>query len=99
MSSSEAVNAEALVFSFTLHYCFVGNTDRMVLKFSSLSFSAALSLTFCTLIHWIILLWLGVSPGAHQRGAGAVLDAVVFEILLYPEPEEIGWSGSGKQSN
>jgi hypothetical protein len=41
---------------FTLHSCFVGITGQMMLKYSSLSFSAASSLIFYALIHWILLL-------------------------------------------
>jgi hypothetical protein len=56
MSSSEVVSAGALVFSFTLHSCFVKITNRIVLKCSSLSFSVASSLSFYAVIHWILLL-------------------------------------------
>jgi predicted Abi (CAAX) family protease len=66
MSSSEVIGAGASTFSFTLHSYFIGITDRMVLKCSSLSFSAASSLIFCALIHWILLFWLEVTPGGDQ---------------------------------
>jgi hypothetical protein len=56
MSPSKALSARGLVFSFTLYSCFVGMTDRMVLKNLSLFFSTASSLSFCALIHWILLL-------------------------------------------
>jgi hypothetical protein len=49
-----------LVFSFTLHSCFIGITSWMALKCSSLSFSAASSLIFCAINHWILILWLGM---------------------------------------
>jgi hypothetical protein len=45
-----------LAFSFTLHSCFVGITNQMMLKYSSLSFLTASSLIFYTLIYWILLL-------------------------------------------
>jgi hypothetical protein len=51
MSSSEVVGAGVLPFSFTLHSYFVGITDQMLLKCSSLSFSATSSLIFYALIH------------------------------------------------
>jgi hypothetical protein len=95
MSSSEVVGVGVSTFSFTLHSCFVKITGRMMLKYLSLSFSAASSLIFCSLIHWILLLWLGVRPRGHQRGAGAVPGAVVFEALFCHEPIETGWSGLG----
>jgi hypothetical protein len=66
-------------FSFTLHSYFVGITDRITLKYSSLSFSPASSLIFYSLIRWILLLWLGVRPGGHQRGVGAVPGVVVLD--------------------
>ncbi len=66
MSSSEVVGAGVLAFLFTHHSYFVGITDCMSLKCSSLSFSAASSLIFCALIRWILLLWLDVTPGGHQ---------------------------------
>jgi hypothetical protein len=50
LSSSEAVGVGVLTFSFSLHSCFIGITDRMVLKCSSLSFLAASHLIFCALI-------------------------------------------------
>jgi hypothetical protein len=50
MSSSEVMSAGVLVFSFTLHSCFVRITGQMVLNYSSLSFSAASSLSFYSLI-------------------------------------------------
>jgi hypothetical protein len=56
----------------------------MMLKYSSLSFSAASSLIFCALIHWILLLWLGVRPGGHQRGAETVPGAVVLDGCFWP---------------
>jgi hypothetical protein len=56
MSSLEVVGAGVPTFSFTLHSYFIGITDRMILKFSSLSFSATSSLNFRALIHWILLL-------------------------------------------
>jgi hypothetical protein len=67
----------------------------MSLKCASLSFSAASSLILCALIRWILLLWLGVRPGGHQRGAGAVLSIVVLEGFFCPEAKETGWSGMG----
>jgi hypothetical protein len=51
MSSSEVVGAGVLPFSFTLHSYFIGITGQMLLKCSSLSFSAASSLIFYALIH------------------------------------------------
>jgi hypothetical protein len=66
MSSLEVVGVGALTFSFTLHSCFIGITDRMVLKCSSLSISVASSLIFYALIRWILLHWLGMRPGGHQ---------------------------------
>jgi hypothetical protein len=87
------MSAGMLTFSFTLHSCFVGNIGRIVLKCPSLSFSTTSSLNFCTLIRWIRLLWLDVSPKGHQRGAGAVPGAVVLDILLCHNPREIGWFG------
>jgi hypothetical protein len=80
-------------FSFTLHSFFVQIIDRMLLKCSSLSFSSTSPLIFCALIRWIPLLWLGVRPGGHQRGAGAISGMVVPEALLCPEAGETGWSG------
>jgi hypothetical protein len=77
-----------LAFSFTLDSCFVGIIGWMALKCSSLSFSTASSLSFCALIRWILLLWLGMSPGGHQQGAGAILGVVVLEAFLCPEPRE-----------
>jgi hypothetical protein len=56
MSSSEAVSAGVLVFFFTLHSCFIGITDLIALKCSSLSFSDASSLSFYALNCWILLL-------------------------------------------
>jgi hypothetical protein len=82
MSSSEAVSAGALVFSFTLHSCFIGITGPMALKSASLSFLAASSLSFCALTHWFLFLWLGVSPRGHQRVVGTVLGTIVFEAPL-----------------
>jgi hypothetical protein len=79
MSSSEVMGAGVPTFSFTLHSYFVGITDRITLKYSSLSFSAASSLIFYSLIHWILLLWLGVRPGGHQRSVGAVPGTVVLD--------------------
>jgi hypothetical protein len=93
MSSSEVVGAGVSTFSFTLHSCFVGITGRMMLKYSSLFVSAASSLIFRTLIHWILLLWLGVSPGGHQRGAGVILGAVVLDGCFWLEAAKTGWSG------
>jgi hypothetical protein len=34
-------------------------------------------------------------PGGHQRGAGAVPDAVVLEGFFCPEAKETGWFGLG----
>jgi hypothetical protein len=51
MSSLEVVGARVLTFSFALHSCFVGITGRMMLTYSSLSFSIAYSLIFCALIY------------------------------------------------
>jgi hypothetical protein len=93
MSSLEVVSVGMLVFSFILYSCFVGIIGRLALKCSSLSFSAASSLSFYALICWILLLWLGVSLGGHQQGVGAIQGAVALEILFYPEPGETGWSG------
>jgi hypothetical protein len=93
MSSSEAMSAGVLIFSFTHHSCFIRIIHRMVLKCSSLSFLAASSLSFCALIYWILLLGLGVSSGGHQRGAGSIPGAVVFEIFFCPQFGEIRWSG------
>jgi hypothetical protein len=92
MSSLEVVGAGMSAFSFTLHSCFVGITDRMMLKYSSLSFSTAYSLIFCALICWMLLLWLGVRPSGHQRGAGAVSGVVVLDYCFWPRATEIGWS-------
>jgi hypothetical protein len=80
-----------LAFSFTLHSCFVEITDQMVLRCPSLSFSAASSLIFCALIHWILLLQLGVSPRENKRGVGAVPGAVVLKVFFCPESGESGW--------
>jgi hypothetical protein len=44
------MGAGVLTFSFTLHSYFAGITDRMTLKYSSLSFSTASSLIFGVLI-------------------------------------------------
>jgi hypothetical protein len=66
MSLSKVMGAGVLGFSFTLHSCFIRMTGQMVLKCSFLFFSATSSLIFCALIHWILLLWLSVSPGGHQ---------------------------------
>jgi hypothetical protein len=44
------VSIGVLVFYFTLHSCFIGIIDQMVLKCSSLSFSTASSLSFYALI-------------------------------------------------
>jgi hypothetical protein len=98
MSSSEAMSAGALVFSFTLHSCFIGITDRVTLKCSSLSFSVASSLTFSTLNCWILLLWLGMSPGGHQRGVGAIPGMIVFKVPFCTNPGETGWSGLPNQT-
>jgi hypothetical protein len=87
-----------LAFSFTLHSSFIGIIDHMSLKCSSLSFSIVSSLIFCTLICWILLLWLGVRPRLHQRGAGAVSGVVVLEGLFCPEVEESGWSNLGNRT-
>jgi hypothetical protein len=95
MSLSEVVGAGVPTFSVTLHSYFVGITDRMILKFSSLSFSAASSLNFCALIHWILLLWVGVRHGGHQRGAKAVPSMVVLDGCFQLEAVEIGWFGLG----
>jgi hypothetical protein len=65
----------------------------MLLKFLSLSFSAASSLIFCALIRWILLLWLDMRPGGHQRGVGAVPGVVVLDVLRCPKPDETGLSG------
>jgi hypothetical protein len=99
MSSEEDVSARVLAFSFTLHSCFVGNIVQIVLKCSFLSFSTASSLNFCALIHRILLLWMGVSPRGHQRGAGAVSGTVVLDVLFCLDPREIGWSGLPNQTN
>jgi hypothetical protein len=93
VSSSEVVSAGVLAYSFTLHSCFVGNIGQIVLKCSSLSFSTASSLNFCALIRWILHLWLGVSLGGHQRGAGAVSGTVVLDVLFCPDPGETRLSG------
>jgi hypothetical protein len=69
-----------LVFSFTLHYCFMGIMGRIALKCSSLSFSVASSLSFCALVLWILLLWLGMRPSGQQRCVGAISGAVVLEF-------------------
>jgi hypothetical protein len=95
MSSLEVVGAGISAFSYTLHSCYVGNIGRIVLKCSSLSFSATSYFNFCALIHWILLLRLCVSPGGHQRGAGAVPGMVVLNVCFCPETVEIGWSGFG----
>jgi hypothetical protein len=95
MLSSEVMGARSSAFSFTLHSCFIGITDWMLLKCSSLSFSTSSSFIFYTLIHWILLLWLGVRPGGHQRGARAVLGMVVLDAPFCPAPDETGWSSLG----
>jgi hypothetical protein len=95
MSSSEAVGAGMSVFSFTLHSCLIGIIGWMVLKCSSLSFLTASSLIFYALIRWILLLWLGINPRGHQRGAGVVPGTVVLEALFCPKPRETGWSNLG----
>jgi hypothetical protein len=51
------------------------------------------TLIFYALIRWILHLWLGVRPGGHQRGVGAVPGAVVLDAPLCPTPDKIGWSG------
>jgi hypothetical protein len=79
-ASSEAMSLGTLVFSFTLHYCFMGIMGRIALKCSSLSFSVASSLSFCALVLWILLLWLGVRPSGQQRCVGAISGAVVLEF-------------------
>jgi hypothetical protein len=84
-----------LAFSFSLHSCFIRITDPMSLKYSSPSFSTASYLIFYALIHWILLLWLGVRPRGHQRGARTVPGAVVFEVFFCPESRETGWPGLG----
>jgi protein-S-isoprenylcysteine O-methyltransferase Ste14 len=66
MSSLEAMSAWVLAFSFTHHSYFIGITNQMLLKCSSLSFSTTSSLGFCALIFYILLLLLGVSPGGHK---------------------------------
>jgi hypothetical protein len=93
MSSSEVMDAGISAFSFTLYSFFVGNIGQIVLKCSSLSFSATSSFNFCALIHWILLLWLCVSPRGHPRGAVAVPSAVVLDICFCLEIVEIRWSG------
>jgi hypothetical protein len=45
-----------------------------------------------------LLLWLGVRPGGHQRGAGAVSGAVVLEGFICSEAEETRWSGLGNRT-
>jgi hypothetical protein len=96
MSLSEVVSAGVLVFSFTLHSCFVSIIGQMVLKCLYLSFSVASSLSFCALIYWILLVWLGMSPVGHQRGVGVIPGVMVLDVPLFPKPGEIGWSGLGK---
>jgi hypothetical protein len=66
----------------------------MVLKCSSLSFSAASFLIFYALIRWILLQWLGVRPGGHQRGAGAIPGVVVLNVRLC-QVAKTRWSGLG----
>jgi hypothetical protein len=39
-----------------------------------------------------------VSPGGHQRGAGAVPGTIVLEACLCPEPGEIEWSRLGNRT-
>jgi hypothetical protein len=95
MSSSEVVGVGVLAFSFNLHSCFIGITGRMSLKCSSLSFSAS---SFYALICWILLLWLGVRPRGHQRGAGVVLGTVVLDVPLCPRPDETGLSSWGNRT-
>jgi hypothetical protein len=56
MSSSEDVSASILVFSFTLHSCFIRIVGLIALKCSYLSFSVASSLSFYIVICWILLL-------------------------------------------
>jgi hypothetical protein len=88
--SSEVVGAGVSTFSFNLYSCFVGITGRMMLKYSSLSFLAASSLIFYALIRWILLLWLGVRPEGHKRGAGAIPGTVVFDGCFWLEAAKIG---------
>jgi hypothetical protein len=99
MSSSEVVGVGVLAFSFTLHSYFVRITCHMSMKCSSLSFSATSSLILCALIHWILLLWLGMRPGGHQRGARAVPGAIALEGFFCPEAEETGWSSLAAAAN
>jgi hypothetical protein len=98
MSLSKVLGAGASSFSFTLHSGFVGITGRMVFKCLSLSFSTASSLIFCALIHWILLLWLGMRPGGHQRGARAIPKAVVLKAFFCPEAGANEWSGLGNRT-
>jgi hypothetical protein len=56
MSSSKVMGAGVSAFSFTLHSCFTGNIGRILLNYSSLSFSTASSLNFRALNRWILLL-------------------------------------------
>jgi hypothetical protein len=90
MSSLEVMEARLSTSSFALHSCFVGITGRMVLKCSSLSFLAASSLIFCTLIEV-----LGMRPRGHQRGVGAVPGTVVLDTHLCPESTETRWFSLG----
>jgi hypothetical protein len=95
MSSSEVVGAGVLAFSLTLHSCFIRITDRMSFTFLSLSLLIASSLIFCALIHWILLLWLGVRPGGYQQGPRAVPSVVVLEAFFYHESRETEWFDLG----
>jgi hypothetical protein len=90
ISSLKVVGAGVLAFSFTLHSCFIGITDWMSLKCSSLSFLTASSLIFYAFIRWILLLRLDVRLGGYQRGVGAVLRTIVFRAPFYTDPEETG---------
>jgi hypothetical protein len=98
MSSSEIMGVGVLALSFTLYSCFVRITDHMLLKCSSLSFSATSSLVFYALIHKILLLWLDVRPEGHQQGAGAVPGVVILDVPLCPRPDKTGWPDLGNRT-
>jgi hypothetical protein len=69
-----------------------------VLKCSSIFFSVVSSFNFYALIHWILLLWLCVSPGGHQRGARAIPGTVVLHVCFCPKTVKTGWFNFGNRT-
>jgi hypothetical protein len=97
MSSSEAVSVGVLFFSFILHSLRREHRSNSVEVLVSFLLDR-LSLNFYALICWILLLWLCMSPGRHQRRADAVPGAVLFETPFCTDPGETGWSGLPNRS-